>query len=169
MAQTNVSKQVQDRLLELFTLDCTPWGGGIIRVVNSRKNKEVLLTEASITWDGEIYICLPFETANFKRGGERAEKAKIVIPDGEMDFWQQLIDMNGAPGARVTRTVILADALDAEEAPLHVDRYVLDSAGWDGGKLTFELAAPHAFRKVTFPSKEMRRDDYPGLGEQLLR
>ena len=169
MAQTNVSKQVNERLVELFTLDCTPFGGGIIRVCNSRLSSGTILSEASVVFDGNIYICIPFEALSFKRGGERAEKAKLIIPDGYKDFWNQMVEIGGAPGARVTRYVILGDDLEADEAPLCVDRYLLDNVGWDGGKLTFELNAPHAFRKTAFPAHEMRRDVYEGLGEQLLR
>lgn len=165
----NASITTHEGFVELFTLNLTPWTAGIIRVCNSRINKDTLLSEAVVVYSGETYITLPFETANFKRGGERAEKPKLVIPDGSMDFWLQLLAIGGAPGARIERLVMRAADILADEAPLHVDRYVLDKPSWDGGKLTFELSAPHAFRKQKFPAKQMMRDEYPGLGEQLLR
>lgn len=166
----NLSLQTLDGLVELFVLDTTAFPGGTInRVCNSRVNKNQLLSEATVTYSGYTYICLPFETANFKRGGDRAERPKIVLPDGSMDFFNALMALGGAPGAKVTRYQIMAADLLANSSVISTDAYVLDKATWDAGKITFELSAPHAFRKLKFPSKQMLRDEYPGLGAQLLR
>lgn len=167
---SNLSTKTQEGYVELFILDTTAFpGGSIIRACNSRINKDTLLTSATVTFAGHVYICIPFETVDYKRGGAKAAEPKVTIPDGNMDFYEQLEAMGGAPGARVTRYVIKAADLLAAEAPLSVSKYVLNKAVWNGGKLTFELAAPHAFRSTKFPSKLILRDEYPGTGEQLLR
>ena len=167
---SNTSTRTNENLIELFILDTTAWpGGSLHRVCNSRISKDVLLSTATVTFAGNIYICLPFDTADWHRGGDRPSRPEVIIPDGNMDFYEQLEALGGAPGARVTRYLIKAADLMADEAPLSVSKYVLDKAIWNGGKLTFQLSAPHAMRKLKFPSKQILRDEYPGTGEQLLR
>lgn len=167
----SLSVKNHDGLIELFSLDLTAWSGGIIRVCNSRLNKDDVLSESTVSFGGQTYITLPFESANWKRGGERAERPKITLPDGELLMWSQLLAMDGAPGAPVTRIQVMAADLIANDqnAILSVERYLLDKPTHDAGKLTLELNAPHAFRKTRFPAKQMLRDEYGGLGVQLLR
>ncbi len=170
MAQTNLSLQTLNGLVGLFVLDTTDFpGGSVVRVCNSRINKNTLLSEASVLWGGDIYICIPFEVANFKRGGDRPEKPKLVIPDGEMTFWMQLMELGGAPGAKVTHMQAMAKDILAGEGAISTAEYFLDKPIWDGGKLTLELSSQNTMRKSKFPSRRMTRQDFPGLGVQLMR
>ena len=79
--------------------------------------------------------------------------------------------MGGAPGAPITRYMVLAEDVVADNASgiFSVEHYFLNRYMRSNQMLTLELASPWDFAKTKLPSCRMMRDDYPGLGSALTR
>lgn len=169
---TNLSLSAYKGLIEFFTVDLTEIGGPVLNVCNSQLDRETLLdVPPSITWGSVTYIALPFDSAGWKRGGDRAERPEIAVPDPSRDMYLQLEQLGGATGCPVIRVQAMAKDVEANNVngAISSEKYVLNSVGWAKYQLKLGLATPFDFTGTKFPSFICTRETRPGLGSALLR
>ena len=167
----DLSKSAQEGLVEFFTLDTTVYGGGISRFCNSRWDGVSEIDRTEVTWGGQAYISLPFESTGWKRGGDRPERPKIVVPDFDGVLFSMLRAMDGAPGAPIVRIQALAADVLANNVngAISTESYLLNKVSGNASQLTLELSTMFDFGKTKFPSFICTRETRPGLGSALLR
>ena len=108
--QQDVQKLEPGALVELFVLDATTQGGGVVRF-----HKDT--TFGSIWWQGEEYSPWPIEASGFSKTTEKPPTPKLMIGnvDGSISVLCRALD--DLAGAKIVRKTTFARYLDARNFP----------------------------------------------------
>lgn len=114
MIEADLQSLTPGALVELFTLDTTGIGGGMVYRFHAGVNG----LGADLVWGGETYVRYPIESSGWERrsnGTLPRPKIKVANIDGSIGaLAKELADL---VGARLTRVVTLAKYLDAVNFP----------------------------------------------------
>jgi len=167
----NLNLPTINGLIELVHFDTTQFGGQAYYYANSKMDDGQEIEQSSFTFNGVTYITFPFLTEGYAAGGDEPPKPSITVPDFGGQLLTELRLMGGAPGAPITRYMVLAEDVAADNAAgiFSEENYFLNRYMRSNQMLTLELASPWDFAKTKLPSCRMMRDEYPGLGSALTR
>lgn len=158
-----------ENLIQLITFDFRPFGGSMQRFTDTSTYQGSSAALSPITFQGNDYLPLPFQAGGFQSGGENMVRPSFQVGDYSGVLYEQLRDMGFAPGAPVTRMMVLkADILaNNPYAVFQTHRYVLNRVSKQGFVLDLELATHIDFAMRKFPGVVMTTDDYPALNSAL--
>ena len=167
----NLNLPTINGLLELVHVDFSQFGNSVFHYANSKLDDGLEIEQSSFQFNGVTYIPVPFGTEGIAAGGDEPPKPTITSPDPNGQLLTELRLMGGAPGAPITRYMVLAEDVVADNAAgiFSEENYFLNRYMRSKQMLTLELASPWDFAKTKLPSCRMMRDDYPGLGSALTR
>jgi phage-related protein len=167
----NLNKSTYDRLIEFIEIDLTEWGDDVYRFTNTSTYEAETPELGVVDFNGEKWTPCAFNVTGAQRGGENAVSPTIQVPDFMSTLAVTLAKYDDAPGAPVSRFVVLAEDIiaDNSQATMRPEKYLLDSVGSDGQVLTLSLATHADFTRAKFPNFKMTREFYPGLGSGLQR
>ena len=158
-----------ENLIQLVTFDFSAFDGGIGRYCDTSTFEGGSPETSPVTYRGLEYQPLPFQAGGFASGGENMVRPSFQIGDYSGALYEMLRDMNFAPGAPVTRMLILkADVLaDNPNGIIKTYRYVLNRVSKKGYVVDLELATHIDFAMRKFPGVVMTTEDYPALNSTL--
>ena len=167
----NLNLPTINGLLELTVLDLSQFGSQTFHYANSKMDDGLEIEQSSFQFMGQTWLSLPYLSEGFAAGGDEAPKPSITVPDFGGQLITQLRLLGGAPGAPVTRYMVLAEDVVADNAEgiFSEENYYLNRYMRSNQMVTLELATPWDFAKTKLPSCRMTRVDYPGLGSALTR
>ena len=149
------------QILEFIQIDLTPFGGTLFNAYNSL---DIADPAGELTFEAQQWQAIPFYSEGWALDGAGGTpKPTITIADANAVLLTAMFAYNDAIGATVYRYESTVDsyATGSYYGPeiWKVNRIIQA----DGMSLKFELAAPfdQILRKV--PSKQMFRDEFPGL------
>lgn len=159
--------------VELVSIDFTPWGSTVFRAINSSPFNAAsgLPEDATVTWLGNTWQCLPFQTGGFQAGGENQVRPQMQVADFTGVLYSTLRSLNFPTGAKVQHYVALAaDVLSNNPFGIFQQQtYVINSIRRQDMALDLELATIFDWARSQVPGYMMTREDFPGLGSALLR
>lgn len=158
-----------ENLIQLVTFDFTAFGEPIQRFCDTTTYEGSSEQFSPIRFQNNDYMPLPFQSGGFQRGGENMVRPSFQIGDYSGVLYEQLRDMTYAPGAPVTRMLVLkADILANNPfAVFQTERYVLNRVSKQGFILDLELATHIDFAMRKFPGTVMMTEDFPALNSSL--
>lgn len=158
-----------ESLIQLVTIDFSAFGGSIARYSDTTTYLGATPETSPVVYRGNEYQPLPFQAGGFASGGENMVRPSFQIGDYSGGIYEMLRDMNFAPGAPVTRMLILkADILSNNpNGIIKTYKYVLNRVSKKGYVLDLELATHIDFAMRKFPGVVMTTDDYPALNSTL--
>lgn len=158
-----------ENLIQLVTIDFSTFGGDIGRYCDTSTYEGGTPPTSPVIYRGLEYTPLPFQAGGFASGGENMVRPSFQIGDFSGALYEMLRDMNFAPGAAVTRMLILkADVLaDNPNGIIKTYRYVLNRVSKKGYVVDLELATHIDFAMRKFPGVVMTTEDYPALNSTL--
>ena len=167
----NLNKTSFERLIEFVKVDLTPFGGDVYRYANTSTYEADIPELSNITWQGEQWLAIPFQTGGFARGGENLVRPAIQVADFTGELFVMLESYDFAPGAPVSVYYALADDVEnnVPNALFQQHDYVLNKVAREQMVLELELAIHMDFAMTKVPGYVITREDAPGLGSALLR
>lgn len=158
-----------ENLIQLVTFDFTAFGDSIRRYTDTSTYEGAAEQFSPVRFQNNDYLPLPFQSGGFQRGGENMVRPSFQIGDYSGALYEILRDMSFAPGAPVTRMMILKeDILSGNpNAVFQTERYVLNRVSKNGFILDMELATHIDFAMRKFPGVVMTTDDFPALNSSL--
>lgn len=156
-------------LIQLVTIDFSAFGGSIERYCDTSTYEGATPETSPITYRGLDYAPLPFQAGGFASGGENMVRPSFQIGDYSGALYEMLRDMNFAPGAPVTRMLILKEDILTNNVNgiIKTYKYVLNRVSKKGYVVDLELATHIDFALRKFPGVVMTTEDYPALNSTL--
>lgn len=168
-----LNKTSFERQIQFLSIDLTPWGGSMERFVDTTTYAATsgLPEDGSITWNGQTWQALPFQTGGFQAGGENQVRPGVQVFDLSGVLYTTLRGYDFAPGAPVMRYLAFGDDVVSNNpyAVFQQEEYVVNSVQRESGVLNIELATHFDWAKIQVPGYTMTREDFPGLGSALFR
>ena len=163
---SQVRKLRPGNYLEFFSIDTTPFGGSIFRIVNSGSTG----WGSTINFLGYTWFSLPFSTDGFEWDGSGdVPVPTITIPDFDGTLLSLCQEYDDCLGAEVLR-YITTEGEYVNDQYLGPDKwYINQKEEADGLKIRFNLATPFNQRNKIIPGKLMMKSDFPGLSSARHR
>mgnify|MGYP002529027545 CR=1 FL=1 len=158
-----------DGLIQLIEIDFTAFGDAKRFYMDTTTYEGPTEAASTHTFQSNEYLPLPFQSGGFARGGENLVRPSLQIGDFSGALYEMLRDMNFAPGAPVTRKMVLKEdfASNNPYAVFQTENYVLNKVTKKGFVLDLELATHIDFQMRKFPNVTMIREDFPALNSAL--
>lgn len=158
-----------ENLIQLIVIDFTAFGGSVQRYCDTSTYQGSSAALSPITFQGNDYLPLPLQTGGFTKGGENMVRPSMQIGDYSGVLYEQLRDYGFAPGAPMTRMMVLKADIQANNpyAVFSTERYVLNRVSKQGYVVDLELATQIDFAMRKFPGVVMTTEDYPALNSAL--
>jgi len=113
MIRTDIQKLAPGAIVELFEVDLTPFGGGLLRF---HAGTNGLLQ--NLTWQGNVYTAFPVQASGFDFNGQgQVARPKLIVANVVGAITALVLQYQDIVGAKVTRRRTLAKYLDAVNFP----------------------------------------------------
>lgn len=167
---TQLNSTTWNGYLNLVTLDLTSYGDGLYGFIDTSPYTFDLPERSTVEWQDIEFQPLPFELSGFERSGENKAEPSISVPDFSGDLFVTLLKHGLASGSPVTRYQALAADIESNDpnAPFLIEQYLLRNVSYDTFALELKLATHLDYQNNKFPSHICYRDEFPGLGSNLV-
>ena len=152
--------------VELYVLDLTPRGGPVLRFT-----PHTVAGGANVSFGGQVYQPLPVRGEGWETSIDGAPPRPTLVISNVTRFIQPfLIQYGDCVGARLTRTVTLADYLDSGPTPdgsqvIFTNAYLVEQKkSQNKREVIFTLSTLIDNPMRTIPAWKVLRTEFPGAG-----
>lgn len=150
------------KILELFTIDFTDVGGGILYLTNNTSLN-------SISWGGTVYAPNPIQVSDLSNNVQSAAPSVVIDASNLTGIFTHSIALTrDLVGGVITRNVVnranLDDGDDPSTTPVQPpDIYRIENSARTRTSVSLQCTSQLATWGSELPSKRMLIRDYPGL------
>lgn len=152
-----IQKLAPSAIIELFELDCTPFGGDLLRF-----HAGTNAISGNIVWQTNTYTAFPIKVSGFDYSGNgQLPRPKLTVANVTGAVTLLVLQYNDLLGAKLTRKRTLAKYLDGQPGAdptaefaddiFYVDRKVTETKSF----VEFELAAAFDVAGVQLPRRQI--------------
>ena len=160
---TEIQKLEQSAIIELLELDCTPFGGDLLRF-HAGTNE----LKQNVVWQGEEYVRFPISVTGFEYTGQgQFPRPKIRVSNVMSAITALVLQYNDLIGAKLTRRRTMAKFLDEVNfsggnpsadptAEFELDVYYIDRKSSENMEVVeFELSSACDLAGVRIPRRQI--------------
>lgn len=164
----------QPALIQLFTIDTTPVGGGIYRYTPFTEDSSG--TPANVVFDGNTFTAFPIKLdgVEHKVGDGAPSQPTLTVANVNRILQSAVIAYNDLLNCRVTRTRVFATNLDNGTDPnpsatLPTETWIItQKLSHNKNVITFKLSSELDIRSVMLPRRQVLKTDFPGVGKTRI-